>query len=70
MRRARRDAFDEVDCHLVGNRGIALGNLVRQLSDCFDGLDRLSLSEDTFLDEHMEDALTQHQSYPALWIRG
>jgi hypothetical protein len=47
-----------VHCDLPGDRGIALCGLARQLGDCLDGLDRLRLCEEAFLDEYVEEALT------------
>ena len=47
-----------VHCDLPGDRGIALCGLARQLGDCLDGLDRLRLCKEAFLDEYVEEALT------------
>jgi hypothetical protein len=41
-----------------------------QLRDRLDRLDRLCLREHAFLDEHMKEALAQHQCHSALRIAG
>jgi hypothetical protein len=45
-------------------------DFVRQLGGCLDGLDRLRLSEDAFLDKHMNEALAEHQGDFAVGLRG
>jgi hypothetical protein len=54
-----------VHCDLAGDRGIALSGLARQLGDCLDGLDRLRLCEEAFLDEGAGEGHQERQGVRA-----
>src|SRR4051794_1132193 len=67
--KALRDRFDEVGLDAARDRWVpGLRHFARQFRDALDGLHRLCLRDDPFLDEQMEEALTQHQGDTALRI--